>query len=398
MPIQRVMTKGKVPVKIYTDDIDSEALRQLLNLAQLPFVHHHIAAMPDVHAGIGATVGSVIPTRGAIIPAAVGVDIGCGMNAVRLSLKAEQLPDNLHRLRSAIEAAIPVGFEQHKKPAVPASTLRALDGRLDVIVGKHKGIMKMLRQFNRTWVCQLASLGGGNHFIELCLDETGQVWVMLHSGSRGIGNVIGRYFIQLAQKDMGRAVYQLPDNDLAYFSEGAQHFDDYVEAVHWAQDYALANRREMLRLILEALRRLLPAFVLEGEAVNCHHNYVAIEQHYGETVYLTRKGAISAREGQLGIIPGSMGARSYIVRGKGVEEAFCSCSHGAGRRMSRTAAKRAFNVLDLEEQTNGIECRKDKGVLDEIPGAYKDIDTVMAHQQDLVEVVHTLKQVLCVKG
>ncbi len=263
-------------------------------------------------------------------------------------------------------------------------------------------LMKMQKRFNETWVCQLGTLGGGNHFIELCIDESQQVWVMLHSGSRGIGNVIGRYFIDAARKDMRRHRQNLPDADLTYFSEGSEWFDDYVEAVDWAQDYALLNRREMMRLVLQVLERVLSprinAWKVMGEAVNCHHNYVARERHFGENVFVTRKGAISAREGELGIIPGSMGARSYIVRGLGNPESLCSCSHGAGRRMSRTAAKRRFSRDDLEAQTQGVECRKDGGVLDEIPGAYKDIDEVMANQSDLVAIVHTLKQVVCVKG
>ena len=398
MPVKTLIKKGKVPVKIYTDEVEHSALQQLINMAQLPFIHSHIAAMPDVHTGIGATVGSVIPTKGAIIPAAVGVDIGCGMNAVRLSLKAEQLPDSLKPIRTAIEAAVPVGFDMHGGRTVPASTIRALDPGLDRIVGKHPGIMKMQKRFQHTWVRQLGTLGGGNHFIELCLDENQDVWVMLHSGSRGIGNVIGRYFIALAKKDMTRLMGKLPHKDLAYFQEGAQHFEDYVEAVHWAQDYAMSNRREMMRLIVDALSRHLPAFKATKEAVNCHHNYVAIEDHYGAQVFLTRKGAIRAGAGELGIIPGSMGVKSYIVRGKGNPESFCSCSHGAGRRMSRSQAKRQFQTNDLENQTQGVECRKDKGVIDEIPGAYKDIDTVMDNQKDLVDVVHTLKQVVCVKG
>jgi len=399
MPIQRTLNKGKVPVKIYTEDIEPEAIQQLANIAELPFIHSHVAAMPDVHMGIGATVGSVIPTRGAIIPAAVGVDIGCGMNALRLSLRAEQLPDSLRRVRSAIESAIPVGFEMHEKDPVRRSTITPLAKGMERLLDRHPAIGRMQKQRPYdVWVRQLGTLGGGNHFIEVCLDEAGSVWVMLHSGSRGIGNAIGRYFISLAKKDMEGLLGRLPHKDLAYFSDGAEHFDDYVEAVHWAQDYAMVNRREMMRLILEVLRSALPPFEVTKEAINCHHNYVAKEHHFGADVYLTRKGAISAREGELGIIPGSMGARSYIVRGKGNPESFCSCSHGAGRRMSRTAAKRRFNTRDMEDQTQGIECRKDKGVVDEIPGAYKDIDQVMANQSDLVEVVHTLKQVVCVKG
>jgi len=402
MGIQIELNKGRVPVKVWTRDIEPEAIQQLLNVASLPVVHGHIAAMPDVHAGIGATVGSVIPTRQAIIPAAVGVDIGCGMNAVRTSLTAGQLPDNLRSLRLGVEEMVPLGFNQHPASRMRGSALqrvgRSLNDRLDRIVGQHPGLMKMQRRFNETWLCQIGTLGGGNHFIELCLDEADRVWIMLHSGSRGIGNVIGRYFIAAAQKDMRRHKVNLPDKDLAYLSEGSELFDEYVDAVEWAQDYALLNRQQMMAAVVEVLKRQLPAFRLEAEAINCHHNYVAREQHFGENLFITRKGAISAREGELGIIPGSMGAKSYIVRGLGNAQSFCSCSHGAGRRMSRSAAKRRFSRFDLEDQTAGIECRKDGGVVDEIPGAYKDIDQVMDNQRDLVEVVHTLKQVLCVKG
>ncbi|RZU47310.1 tRNA-splicing ligase RtcB [Fluviicoccus keumensis] len=402
MPIQLVLNanekNGHKPVKIFTSDVDPQALQQLKNMAALPFVYPHIAVMPDVHVGIGATVGSVIPSRGAIVPAAVGVDIGCGMNAVRLSLNARQLPDNPKALRTAIERAVPVGFDQHARETVKASSLSALDAGIDRIVAKHPGLLKMLRQFRLTWARQLGTLGGGNHFIEICLDETEAVWVMLHSGSRGIGNCIGRYFIELARKDMSREYGHLPDKDLSYLVEGTQHFADYIEAVSWAQDYAMLNRREMMRLVVESLKPVLPPFELTREAINCHHNYVERESHFGEEVYITRKGAISAQEGQLGIIPGSMGAKSFIVRGKGNAESFCSCSHGAGRRMSRMEAKRRFSTQDMVEQTEGVECRKDKGVVDEIPAAYKDIDAVMAHQSDLVEVVHTLRQIVCVKG
>ncbi len=406
MGIQLTLNKGRVPVKVWTRDIEHEAMQQLFNVADLPIVHGHIAAMPDVHAGIGATVGSVIPTKSAIIPAAVGVDIGCGMNAVRLSLTANELPDNLHRIRSAIEAAVPVGFSQHEASKVRGSqharTARVLDGRLDAIVAKHPALMKMQRRFNETWVCQIGTLGGGNHFIELCVDEESRLWVMLHSGSRGIGNVMGRYFIEAARKAAMRNHVNLPDRDLAWFDEGTPWFDDYVEAVDWAQDYALLNRREMMRIVLEVLERELSSKIVpwnvEAEAINCHHNYVTQEEHFGEKLFVTRKGAISARAGELGIIPGSMGAKSYVVRGLGNAESLCSCSHGAGRRMSRTAARRKFSQMDLEAQTAGVECRKDGGVIDEIPGAYKDIDAVMENQRDLVEVVHTLRQVICVKG
>ena len=402
MPVQITLNKARVPVKVFTKDIEPDAIQQLLNVAQLPIVHGHVAAMPDVHHGIGATVGSVIPTKQAIIPAAVGVDIGCGMNAVRLTLHAKDLPDNLAKLRSAVESRVPVGFNQHDSDKVRGSAHarqgRTLDDRLDKIVGKHPGVMKMQRQFARTWVCQLGTLGGGNHFIELCVDEEQRVWVMLHSGSRGIGNVFGRYFIEAARKDMRRHQVNLPDRDLAYFSEGSDLFDEYVEAVDWAQDYALLNRSMMMKLVLDAMAPHLPPFKTDGEAINCHHNYVAVEHHFGEKLFITRKGAISAQDGQLGIIPGSMGVKSFIVRGKGNPESFCSCSHGAGRRMSRTEAKRRFNRFDLAKQTEGVECRKDGGVVDEIPAAYKDIDVVMANQSDLVDVVHTLKQVMCIKG
>lgn len=387
-----------VPVKIFTKDVEEEALQQLRNLAQLEFVHQHIAVMPDVHVGKGATVGSVIPTKHAIIPAAVGVDIGCGMNAVRLSLKASQLPDSLSKIRSAIEAKVPVGFNQHQSISAKMSTLDPLAKRLKCITDKHPGLLKMLKNFERTWARQLGTLGGGNHFIELCIDEHDDVWVMLHSGSRGIGNCIGQYFINLAKKEQQSRFGHVPDRDLAYFAQGSNSFDDYLEAVQWGQDYAMENRREMMRLILNVLQRELPQFTLTKEAINCHHNYVNQEHHFGENVYVTRKGAISAHEGELGIIPGSMGAKSYIVRGRGNSESFCSCSHGAGRRMSRGKAMRHFSLDDLRAQTAGVECRKDKGVIDEIPQAYKDIDTVMANQADLVEVVHTLKQVMCVKG
>lgn len=406
MSIHMTLNQGRVPVKVWTRDIEPEAIQQLVNASQLPIIHGHIAAMPDVHLGIGATVGSVIPTKSAIIPAAVGVDIGCGMNAVRLSIKASDLPDSLYRVRTAIESAVPVGFSQHDASRLRGSqharTARPLNQRLETIADKHPALAKMQKRFNETWICQLGTLGGGNHFIELCLDEEQYVWVMLHSGSRGIGNVMGRYFIQAAKKDMRRHKMNLPDADLAYFSEGSTWFDDYVEAVGWAQDYALGNRSEMMRLVLEVLERELSpklgAWKVMGEAINCHHNYVQKETHFGENVFVTRKGAISAREGELGIIPGSMGTKSYIVRGLGNEQSFCSCSHGAGRRMSRTAARRMFSREDLEAQTLGVECRKDGGVLDEIPAAYKDIDVVMANQSDLVEIVHTLKQLVCVKG
>lgn len=399
MPILKTLNKARVPVHIFTQDVDSASMTQLANIAELPFIHHHVAAMPDVHVGIGATVGSVIPTLNAVIPAAVGVDIGCGMNAVRTSLTANDLPDSLNRVRTAIEKRIPVGFNEHSKRVVKNSTIVALDKPLDTILAKHPTLIKMIKNFHRRWHLQLATLGGGNHFVELCLDEDDAVWLMLHSGSRGIGNAIGRYFISLAKKDMARHQVHLPDKDLAYFSEGSSHFSDYVEAVTWAQEYAWINRREMMKQAVEALQNSgLPAFKLTKEAINCHHNYISQETHFGENVLITRKGAIRANDGELGIIPGSMGAKSYIVRGKGNADAFCSCAHGAGRTMSRSQAKKRFTTADVITQTQGVECRKDKGVIDEIPAAYKDIDQVMANQTDLVDIVHTLKQVVCVKG
>ena len=395
MPVRQEIHEGLVPVKVYTGEMEPAARAQLVNISRLPIVHHHVAAMPDVHLGIGATVGSVIPTKRAIIPAAVGVDIGCGMMAARLSLTANELDEqSLKKTFGQISRDVPVGFDQHRDARDAAKRFRK---SLTRVMEKHPGIGKRVGK-NSHWAQQLGTLGGGNHFIEVCLDESDRVWVMLHSGSRGIGNAIGSYFIELAKKDSMKNNVHLPDADLAYFPEGAKHFHDYVEAVGWAQDYARANRAEMMELVLDGMRRHLRSFEVTDEAVNCHHNYVEHEEHFGERVWLTRKGAIRAREGELGIIPGSMGARSYIVRGKGSAESFHSCAHGAGRLMSRNAAQKKFSLQDLQAQTEGVICRKDKGVIDEIPGAYKNIDEVMANQSDLVEVVHTLKQVICVKG
>ena len=398
MPILQTIEGRKVPVKVWTGEIEASARQQLANIAQLPIVHHHVAAMPDVHTGIGATVGSVIATKKAIIPAAVGVDIGCGMIAARTSISANDLNEKLLRkLFDQISRDVPVGRDQHSGRDVPGEAAKPFAPGLQRIYAKHPGLRKGVANAN-AWVCQLGTLGGGNHFIELCLDEADRVWVMLHSGSRGIGNRIGSYFIALARDEMARLDAHLPDADLAYLSEGTRHFDDYVEAVSWAQGYARENRNEMMRRVLAALARHLPPFEVTTEAVNCHHNYVSREHHYGADVWVTRKGAIRAGRGELGIIPGSMGAKSYIVRGKGNAESFDSCAHGAGRRMSRTEAKKTFTSADLAQQTRAVVCRKDAGVVDEIPGAYKDIDEVMANQTDLVEVVHTLRQVLCVKG
>ena len=400
-----LLETGGKPIKAWVRGVpmDDKARQQLANVAALPFVHKWVAAMPDVHVGIGATVGSVIATEGAVIPAAVGVDIGCGMMATRTTLKASDLPDSLADVRAAIEKAVPHGRTSNGRrgdrgawgrvPEHVASTWRSLEPRFRALVDKHPKV----GQANTA--NHLGTLGTGNHFIELCLDEADRVWVMLHSGSRGIGNRIGSYFIELAKKDLQRWYANVPDKDLAYFSEGSEHFADYIEAVGWAQDFARRNRETMMAAVLGVLARVgLPEFTITEEAVNCHHNYVEREHHYGADVLVTRKGAVRARAGDLGIIPGSMGARSYIVRGKGNPESFHSCSHGAGRVMTRTAAKRLYTVEDHVRATEGVECRKDAGVLDEAPMAYKDIDAVMEAQRDLVEVVHTLKQVLCVKG
>jgi tRNA-splicing ligase RtcB len=394
-------------VRMWTDGVpvEPEALAQIRNVASLPILGGPVAVMPDVHLGKGATVGSVIPTRGAIIPAAVGVDIGCGMMAVRTTLAAGDLPDSLAQIRSRIERDVPVGFNFHRhvvdvggegaSGTMIARRMKALQRRYEDL-----SIMRRIGRFDhaRVWK-QCGTLGGGNHFIELCLDEADCVWVMLHSGSRNVGNTIGEVAIATARRLAERRDAHLPDRDLAWLDEGTREFDEYVEGLGWAQDYAALNRDTMMHLVLAALGRFFPGGIAVAEtAVNCHHNYASLEEHYGETLWITRKGAVSAREGQLGIIPGSMGTRSYIVRGRGCAASYHSCSHGAGRRMSRNEARRRFSREDLERQTAGVECRKDAGVLDELPAAYKDVDAVMAAQSDLVEVVHTLKQVLCVKG
>ena len=401
-----ITPENGVPIKAWTRGVPLEdaARNQLLNVAQLQFIYKWVAAMPDVHWGIGATVGSVIPTRGAIIPAAVGVDIGCGMMAVQTSLIASQLPDNLHGIRDAIENAVPVGRTDQGGANDRGAWKNAPEHHADVWAGlepRYKAILaKYPKLEHKQRVNHLGTLGTGNHFIEVCLDEADRVWVMLHSGSRGVGNRFGTFFIELAKNDMRKWMINLPDADLAYLPQGTDHFDDYVDAVHWAQDYALANRQLMMQNIIRAVGEsgLVPAFTSDAEVVSCHHNYVAWENHYGENVLVTRKGAVRAREGDMGIIPGSMGARSYIVRGKGNPESFMSCSHGAGRAMSRAEAKKRFSVDDHVKATAGVECRKDADVVDETPMAYKSIDAVMEAQKDLVDVVHTLRQVVCVKG
>lgn len=386
--------EGSRPIKIWTTHVEDAAMTQLKNIARLPFIAGNgVAAMPDVHMGKGASVGTVIATDKAIIPSAVGVDIGCGMNAVRLSLKASNLPDSLKAIRDQIERDVPLGAGgRHQDKELPS--LAELP--FSVLEGLFKG--DRVAAFKK-YGSQVGTLGSGNHFIELCLDENQDVWIMLHSGSRGIGNMIGTYFIEKAKRRMEQYFIHLPDGDLAYLPEDTDDFNDYVEAVNWAQNYALENRRVMMESVIAALRRHIAVeFTITQEAINCHHNYVEKENHFGKNLWVTRKGAIRARKDDLGIIPGSMGQRSFIVKGKGNAESYCSCSHGAGRKMSRNEARKTFTIADLAEQTKGVECRKDDAVLDEIPSSYKDIDEVMANQTDLVEVLHVLKQVLCVKG
>jgi len=424
--MQVIKEEGAAPIKAWVDtktvderpllpgkvvpNIEDSALTQLKNLARLPpgmLPKNGIAVMPDVHAGIGSTVGTVIALRKAVIPAAVGVDIGCGMVAVKTSLRAEDLPDNLAPVRAQIERDVPVGFSQYQRD-------EDLDKNWGIysdsaVRSTRMGLFTRFQELNKEFTEvemkeskvaeQLGTLGGGNHFIEICLDEQGGVWIMLHSGSRGTGNIIGRHFIGKAEEQMEQMHITLPDPDLAYLVEGGRYFGDYMKSVKWAQDYARENRAVMLERVIAAMRRTIPVpFEILDEAINCHHNYVEMEHHFGENLYVTRKGAVRARQGDLGIIPGSMGQRSYIVRGKGNAESYCSCSHGAGRVMSRKEAGRRFTVEDLKAQTEGVECRKDAGVIDEIPGAYKSIDQVMENQRDLVEVVAVLEQELYVKG
>ena len=367
--------------------IEDVALQQLKNISSLPWVFHHVAAMPDVHFGKGATVGSVIAMKGAVSPAAVGVDIGCGVGAVKTSLTANDLPDDLRAWRSAIERAIPVGFNEHRDP-LDRPQDKALWDEFHHLTPAVKDLAGKARK-------QLGTLGGGNHFIELCLDRGDDVWMMLHSGSRNIGKSLADIHIARAKKLAHNQ--DLPDRDLSVFLAGTKEMEEYRRDLFWAQRYAMRNREAMLDLYGSVLRQFRPD-VRFGEAVLCHHNYVAEEVHFGEEVLVTRKGAIRAGKGELGIVPGSMGTRSYIVRGLGNPLSFESASHGAGRRMSRGEAKRRFSVKDLQEQTKGVECRKDGGVLDEIPSAYKPIEQVMENQKDLVEIVAELRQVLCVKG
>lgn len=396
--------------------LEKEAEQQLRNTASLPFVGPHIAVMPDVHLGIGSTIGSVIPTRGAIIPAAVGVDIGCGMVAVKTTLKASQLPDNLHQTRLDIEAAVPHGRTDNggkndrgawgDLPDIVKNIVNIGD-RTDEEYEKglwyrhNRIVVKHPKIESRNLWNHLGTLGTGNHFIEICLDEEDFVWVMLHSGSRGVGNTIGRYFIERAKKEMEKyhILPMLPDKDLSYLVENTELFDDYVSAVSWAQDFARTNRDVMMQLVIQAMKKTLPEFeTFSDVAVNCHHNYIAKENHFGSNLWVTRKGAVRARIGDMGIIPGSMGTGSFIVRGLGNADSLCSCSHGAGRVMSRREASKRISIDDHTKAMAGIEARLDKDILDESPAAYKDIGAVMAAQSDLVEIKHRLRQIVNVKG
>ena len=397
--------KNGVSIKAWIKGVpvDQQAIEQLHNTAKLNLIDPHMAVMPDVHWGMGATIGSVIPTKNAIIPAAVGVDIGCGMMAVKTSLRAHDLPESMSEIRSNIETAVPHGKTRKgrdkgawQKPAQPQiNAWKVMLPGFDKISEKHPMIAERVNHINH-----LGTLGTGNHFIEVCLDEEQFVWFMLHSGSRGVGNRIGRYFIELAKKEMGRHIKNLPDVNLAYFNEGNPGFDDYTEAVAWAQDFARLNRELMMQAVIKAVSksRGISSFTLINKAINCHHNYVSYESHFNRKLWITRKGAVSAEEGQLGIIPGSMGDCSFIVKGKGNINSFKSCSHGAGRILSRTEARKRFSLQDHILDTSGVDCRKDLNVIDETPRAYKPIKKVMQAQSDLVEVVHTLKQIVCVKG
>lgn len=396
------------PIKLWTDKVpvESGALTQLKKTATMPFIFKHIAVMPDVHIGIGATVGSVIPTTKAVIPAAVGVDIGCGMIATRLNITANDLPDNLKPVRSRIEKNVPHGRSNRGKHGYDTGAwgntpkdaqniwMTSLDSGLKLINQKHPKIGFHNAQSH------LGTLGTGNHFIEICLDNHNDVWIMLHSGSRGVGNRIGTYFISKAKEELEQRGELIADKDLAYLTENTDNFNDYVEAVAWAQSFAFFNRIVMFDRVMSALAEYITykQLAVTMDSVNCHHNYLERETHFGESVWITRKGAINAEKDKLGIIPGSMGAKSYIVRGKGNPESFNTCSHGAGRRMSRTQAKQLYTVDDHINATQGVECKKDSSVVDETPMAYKNIDDVMASQTDLVDIIYTLKQIICVKG
>jgi tRNA-splicing ligase RtcB len=393
--------KGAVPIKIWSEmhKVESSAIDQLINTANLPFVFKHVAAMADVHLGTGATVGSVIATKGAICPCAVGVDIGCGMMAVKTDLNATMVQDKIKIIRHSIERSIPLGPDSNKKLTDSVNKWHRWKDfpDLNVIAKKGDDHSQMLKRA----MSQLGSLGGGNHFIEVCLDELDNVWLMLHSGSRNLGKVVAERHIDIAKDFMKQMFIKLPDPDLAYFAESQQEFKNYIADLDFVQDYAAQNRKEMMARVVKDVSYAIhgiPDGITLSTVVNCHHNYVSKENHYGDNCLITRKGAVRARLGDLGIIPGSMGTKSYIVEGLGNPESFNSCSHGAGRIMSRSKAKATFTLDDLVAQTNGVECRKDEAVIDEIPGAYKDIDEVMDNQNDLVKIVATLKQIMCIKG
>lgn len=393
MAYEKLKISTPAPVLSWANhELGSEETKMAKNVASLPFVFKHVALMPDVHLGKGALVGSVVATKDAILPAAVGVDIGCGMSAVKTPFTADQLEGKLKQIRLDIEAAIPVGFNENKEVDKAVANWQGWREFKDLHTGVQHLEAKALKQ--------MGSLGGGNHFIEVCLDADNQVWLMLHSGSRNIGNMLAQRHIETAKELIKLSQTKLPDPELSYFVQGTPEFQAYWHDLQWAQHYAKFNRDVMMA----RFERVVEKHLVGGKPtkpllqVNCHHNYAEKEVHFGEEVYVTRKGAVRAREEDYGIIPGSMGAKSYIVKGKGNCDSYCSCSHGAGRLMSRNKAKNTYTLDDLIQQTKGIECRKDEGVLDEIPAAYKPIDQVMENQADLVEVVATLKQVVCVKG
>lgn len=393
MPYEKLEISTPKPVLSWANHaLGSDETKMAKNVASLPFVFKHVALMPDVHLGKGALVGSVVATKEAIMPAAVGVDIGCGMMAIKTPFTAEQLEGKLKQIRLDLEAAIPVGFNENKDVEKAVLNWQGWRDFKEL----HSGVQRLESKAMK----QMGSLGGGNHFIEVCLDTENSVWLMLHSGSRNIGNMLAQNHIGTAKELAKLAGDRLPDPDLAYFVAGTPEFATYWHDLQWAQDYARFNRDVMMA----RFKRIVEKHLAGGKqtkpllSVNCHHNYAEKEVHFGEDVYVTRKGAVRAREEDYGIIPGSMGAKSFIVKGKGNAESYCSCSHGAGRLMSRNKAKNVYTLDDLIHQTNGVECRKDEGVLDEIPGAYKPIEQVMANQADLVEVVATLKQVVCIKG
>lgn len=380
------------------DTIESQAIDQLKNIADMPFIHKHVAVMPDCHLGMGATVGSVIATKGAIIPAAVGVDIGCGMIAVKTKYFAKDLPDNLQELREGIERRVPVSAGGYNNKITNTA-----ENRIMLLANKAIESNNSPELFDKKWIYQLGSLGSGNHFIEISLDENDQMWVVLHSGSRGIGNKMAMNHIKVAQKLMSDMHITLKDRDLAYLPENMPGFKEYISDLHWAQDFAKFNRDEMMDRVMTQLSYTFfnedgHQEEIELERINCHHNFTQMEHHFGKNVWITRKGAIQMQQGQLGVIPGSMGTRSYIVSGLANPMSFHSAPHGAGRRMSRTQAKKTFTMEDLEVAMKGIEFKHNEAFIDEIPGAYKDIDQVMENSKPLVEIKHVLRQILNIKG